>query len=193
MVKRKLVGKGFKAVTLEGRKGFNPVFDGVRNLNTRLFRKGFHQTVEAWMVDHPSERIPKAEFAKRFGYQSINIQHITKKIEAHHGLPERRRGGPNAAISKPIQRVIEQVYMKTRKGRTIKLWDIIREIAMQTGKVVSTIPIRRIIETMELKHKKEIKINYTGANRSIDQSIILLRKEGIEAERFQNSVAPMRW
>ncbi|MAG18297.1 MAG: hypothetical protein CL944_02385 [Candidatus Diapherotrites archaeon] len=187
---KRLKNKGFKASTIEGQKGFTPYFaKRPKSGAQRNFLKGMHQAIEAWMIDHPGQRFPTKEFSEKFNVKQTSIIPIAEKIEKHHKLPERKRGGPNFILPKEVNEVIGGIYKKAQNGDAINVLDVIREIARKTKLVVSANAISVELKKLELEHKKGISVLLKGlkGKRKLDLNDLtsLLKKEGIKAKRFR--------
>src|SRR3989344_4977858 len=71
------IGNGFSAYTVEGRRGFNPVYSEGPRHGSRLFLlKGLHTVVEAYMLDNPGKRLPSKQLATRFRTSANVIRSI---------------------------------------------------------------------------------------------------------------------
>jgi len=173
-----------KAYTIKGKKGFNPLFpERPKGVARKFFL--LRTTIESWMIAHPGKQLPKTKLAKEFRTDDETIRKIAKEIEKHHGLPPRPRGGPRLKLPAAASKIIERCYMEAKPGSGIQLWDIIKAIAQETGKVVSYNPIVKHFKELEKEHSRGIRLKWKGIRKhlSIDKMIEWLAEEGIKAER----------
>ena len=153
-------------------------------INTRLYRKGLHAEIEAWMLEHPGKQLPTKNLAEKYKTSFQIIKVIAKRFEQHHNLPARKQGGPRFRITREGEKIIERFYRRAirEKAKKVIVWEIIKEIAKVTGVALTINPIRNKIIALEKEHNKGIRASVSGLKGLNSQPIVKrLRKEGIEA------------
>ncbi|MCR4334935.1 MAG: hypothetical protein NUV57_00160 [archaeon] len=176
-----------RAVTLKEGKSFNPFYSvspvfGASKKKSQLFLKGMHQLIESYMIDHPGQRVPSTEIAKKFGCERNTVIGIARKIGASHGHPKRVQGGANMTLTPKAYEIIHTSYKNTQPGGKVNLWNVIKEIAMTTGEVVSVSSVTKHIKIHEKNENKGIGLTvghkglFTFSIADIQEA---LRKEGI--------------
>lgn len=167
---------------------FRPLFSGSSSsYRTKLFLKGLHQYIEAHLIMNPGKRLPSPEIAKKYGTTKELVNIIARKVEIHHGLPRRKRGGPNFALPKEAIEIIEQLYKKAKPNSTIRPLDVVEEIARKTGRAIHLNTITKRIRKLNEEGKKNIKFTEAGlgSKPSIDNIAKYLRGKGIEITKIQ--------
>ena len=178
-------GEGFKACTIKGRKGFNPVFSkfkipqGRKTTGRAALGARMKQEIEAFMVDNPGKQMPGSEIAKKYGYNPQRITQIAKEIEKAGGFSRRNRGGARLKTPDNAMRTIERIYKQAKPGSRLKVLDLIREIARIDKEVISPQSAVKILRAMEKKWQRGIRITQSGLN--VAQIIRMLKAEGINA------------
>jgi len=177
------------AITLGKRIGYVSCFEN--SPRTRLFLKGLHKTIEAWMLDHPGERVPSTRIAKRFGCTKTQVVQIARlKIERAHNLPKRKKGGPNSALSPETIKIISDAKKTAQKtGQPIKAWDLMKKIARDRGEVVVLGTIRKRINTLPGPKVRMQAQNIPELDRKTPAEIEeLLKREGIEVTTVRRKI-----
>ena len=124
--------------------------------NTLLYRKGLHQSIEAWMLEHPGERLPGKKLAERFKCSAGQVNLIAKRIEESHNLPKRKQGGPNFTILPASEEIIQKAIAEAKKTKQpIDTWKLITEIARETGEVVTFYALYLRKQGLVLKNSKK--------------------------------------
>ena len=181
---------GFRAYTVNKKIGFNPFYSKtVPTYGLRLFNKGLHGAVEAWMIENPGKRIPGTEFTKKFGCSRSTVVHIARLIEKAHNLPKRKFGAPATALPKPVIDIIEKSYATAHENSVINVWNVLREIAKETGIVYSPSTIFSRLINLGKKHKKGVKTTMRNgpieSNASVMEVALAFAKEGIIVKGFR--------
>ena len=181
------------AATIKGKREYRSLYSSGIGHHGRPFDERGYAELEAWMLNHPGERLPTAAFMGQLKVGKKGIVHTAKKIEEHHGLPKRKPGGPNFALPKEAIDIIGRFYAEADKGSTIKAIDVIREVAKQTGTVISYNPITNRIKRLEETHRKSVTVSYAGMPRGgTRETAKLLAGQGIEVTGFKTRVQSVR-
>ncbi|MAG17876.1 MAG: hypothetical protein CL944_00170 [Candidatus Diapherotrites archaeon] len=147
--------------------------------------RSLHQTIESFMIDNPGKPLPTKSWIKKFGTSKTKIHRVAKKVEQAHSTKPRSFGRPAPLMPKEAEEIIKMHYKKARKGGTIKLTDIIIEIAKQTGIAIPHPTIAYRVLALEKKLKKGLRINYLGTNktRTIAETVKFLKSKKIEVKK----------
>src|SRR3989344_6820732 len=174
-----VANKPNQAYTIKVKKGFNPLFIASPPKGRRkLFNRGLHQFLEAWMVEHPGMAVPSTEIARRFACTTPIVTQTAKKIELHQRLSPRRRGGARHKLTPKIKRIIKRIYDAALPGSTLRLEGLVELIARKSGWVVSETSVRGKVGMLEASESRGVMVK--GGNRSVKEAIDALTAKGLK-------------
>lgn len=182
---------GFKASTVKGQKGFDPVYNKSADHRTqKAFLRGMHQHIEAWMIDHPGKRVPIQKIAKMFNVRSLIVSNMSSRIQIKQGLSTRPKGGSNFVLPPRVYKKIREIHSEAVEGGRVKLLTVFKQVAISTGLAISPATIELELKRLEQAKPRRLSFSHTGLHRkrnlSLDSLINLLTTEGIPAKRFRS-------